>query len=330
MKKILFLLSAFVFVTAFTAEAQGKEISCKKALSLGYTCNITKNADGTTNKEVCKTIRGIVSDPSDKKLCTNTLFNKNGVKQSQTVCDSTDSTGKCRVKRERFYNANGQLVSDRSCSSAYRGTNQEGSYTAGVEYAYKGKDLVSLKSCKQYDAAGKCSGYDSSFAKTFDDKHKVLKTRKCLLYSSKEDCRNPSGSENVYDDKGKLLYSKKCYVYEGDKCRSYGPSIFYTYDEKNNIISERDCQKYDENNVCTQYRSSGFEYTYDNRNNRVTAVRCSYNKEGKCRSTGGLTEFIYDEDNVLIAEKFCRDNNLNADTGKCDKYDTSYYNALFL
>ena len=328
--KTMCLFGVFVFVLAFPVSAQNKAVSCKKALSLGYTCEITDNADGTKTREVCKEIKGITSSPSNKKVCTNTVF-KEGVKQTQTICDSTDATGKCKIQRERFYNGKGLLVSDRGCSSAYQGTNKQGSYTVGVEYSYRGKDLVSLKLCKQYDAEGKCVAYDRGIDKTYDNKHKLVKTRKCLFYGPKGECRNPSGEENIYNDKGQLIYSKRCYVYEeGDKCRSYGPGIDYKYDKKNNIIAERDCQTYNENNVCTQYRNSGFEYTYDDRNNRVAAIKCSYDKEGKCKSFGGLSEFIYDEDNVLITEKFCRSNNLDADTGKCSKYDSSYYNALFL
>lgn len=361
-KKAVLLISALVFTLTVSANAQNKQASCKKALSLGYTCNITQNADGTTNKEVCKEIKGIVSDPSNKKVCANTVF-KNGVKQTQTICDSTDATGKCRIKRERFFNANGLLVSDRGCSSAYQGTNKENSYTSGIEYSYKGKDLVALKVCKQYDSTGKCAAYDRGKEMAYNANHKVTKNTQCLSYGPKGECRNPSGEENTYNDKGLLVSSKKCYAYEADgKCRNYGQfeeykydakgnkissrvcskyddknvceryqnsGFEYKYDAQNNMIAERKCSIYDENNVCQRYGNSGYEYTYDGKHNKVTSAKCFYGKDAKCDATD-VTEFIYDDDGVLITEKYCRGNNFDSATGKCAKYDSSYYNALFL
>jgi len=359
--KAVLMVSAFVFALTVSANAQSKA-DCKKALSLGYTCNITQNADGTTNKEVCKEIKGIVSDPSNKKVCVNTVFKK-GVKQTQTICDSTDATGKCRIKRERFFNAEGLLVSDRACSSSYGMPNTQNKYNSGVEYFYKGKDLVVLKTCKQYDGNGKCTAYDMGREKTYNANHKVTKNTTCLSYGPKGECRNASATENTYNDKGLLVSSKKCHAYEADgKCRNYGQfeeykydakgnkissrgcskyddknvceryqnsGFEYKYDAQNNMIAEKKCSRYDENNVCQRYDNSGYEYTYDGKHNKLTSAKCFYGTAGKCDASS-VTEFIYDDDGVLITEKYCRANNIDAATGKCAKYDSSYYNALFL
>ena len=337
--------------------------NCDKASTLGYTCSMVDNGDGTKTKMTCN-IDG---------LCSIGEYNEDGMYKRSTCLK--DANGVCQVKKERFYDENGNMTSFRSCSYFNTTTGKCSSYGNWWQDNYdaiydKDGNKIAELFCNGVNAStGKCTSYyTEANVYTYDENGNVTSKQRCNdINTTTGECSsyytNLAGANYfyTYDENGNRLTNMGCVVDSAGKCTLYDAqnSFNYTYDSNGNMTSQVRCKTINTTTgVCTSYSNERTEYSYDNQGNLVSSITCtdvnsgtgqcnSYpsnnsvytyddggiqtiysctqqDGDGNCTSYNGYNYTVYDEDgNKLWYGNFC---DRYSDRISCIQLGCSYYN----
>ena len=247
--------------------------NCDKALSMGYTCSITQNEDGSTTKQVCHA-RGV---------CSIYNYNEDG-SYKRTTCQLNNSNV-CVSKVEFFYDENGNLLARRQCNNA-DANGKCTAYGRGNEYVYdENGNMISQRECYQANVTtNKCTSYASGGSDyIYDANGNKIASRGCASVNvTTGACTYTSyGTYNyTYDANGNMTSERhcasvdeatgKCTVYKDDT----SSNLDYTYDANGNMIYQRTCATVNaDTGVCTGYSTTAgprgtFEYYYDANGNK--------------------------------------------------------------
>ena len=307
--------------------------NCDKAFAMGATCEITENEDGTKTKLVC----------SARGICSRYDYNEDG-SYKRTTC-LLNANNLCVGKMEHNYDANGNKISQRTCSFTDSTTGLCKRYSSGYDYTYdENGNRLSQRYCKTISATtGECTAYNTTYNYdyTYDANGNRLSQRSCRTFDETGACTEYSTSYNydyTYDANGNQLSERNCNAIDvsSKKCTSYNTmsnNYDYTYDSNGNQTSKRECKTINnDTGVCTEYKSD-YRYGYDENGNKISDRACKTRDTNtdQCTeySTGTANkDYIYDTNGNLIAESSC--SGVNVSTGKCTGYYGNYsYNYTY-
>ena len=304
--------------------------TCNKAESMGYTCNISKNAQGQTLKQICQEMNGT-------NICRTKTYNEDG---SYTIVTcQADSNGVCTYGRIATYDAKGNQLSRRTCTS-YDSSGNCTEYNSYDSYNYTydaNGNMLTQVSCTSFDSNGGCTSYggSNSYSYVYDENGRLQMKRNCSRISSAGACLGSGDQAFIYtyDTNGNLLTQRSCIKSGSDttpSCSNYrsGGNNDYTYDGNGNMLILRTCSQLNRSTGgCTTYGTT-YNYTYDTNGNLLTQRNCKYaNSIGQCtmydqaRSSAENYDYVYDDEGKLIAVQSCYGSNIDTSTGVCSAYN---------
>ena len=295
--------------------------ACTRNTTIGYTCAGTYNQDGTYTEKVCSTTSG------GQQFCASANYNSEGNRTKQVTCD-VSVTDKCVSKREKTYDENGNILSERTCTN----NNADGSCSSysneGLDKIYDTNgNLIKSLTCKTVDSSGNCTAYRLGYTYSYDVNGNKLTERHCSAVDSSGNCTEYSaygGNVNyTYDTNGNVITKRPCSAVDSSgNCTAYAiNSYLYTYDANGNKLTERICSSVDSSGNCTAYGSWGnYDYTYDANGNQLTQRNCSSvdSSSGNCTAYSTTYNFAYDANGNKLTVRECSSVD---SSGNCTSYN---------
>ena len=304
---------------------------CDQAEVMGYTCSVTTNEAGEQVKEICTTV-------GSDNICRTKTYNEDGSYTSVTC--KVNNNGVCTTQwRSATYDANGNQLTQRTCSSVDSNGNCTAYDNSGTNYTYDANgNLLAERKCYWINnSTGDCTSYQGSgnYDYTYDENGNKLTQRFCSGVNSNGICTTygSSGSYDylTHDANGNPLTGRRCDSFDSDwNCTAYSTGINYSYDANGNMLTERYCSNVNvnSNGSCNVYASNGVDYTYDANGNMLSQRVCGSvdTSTGKCRgysnsSTGGNSYYTYDENGHMLTKRICSKMSYSGD---CTQYINAY------
>ena len=265
--------------------------TCDTAEEMGYTCSITANTAGEQVKKICQ-----------NGICRTKTYNEDGSYTSVTCTVSSD--GVCTSNwKSVTYDANGNKLTQRQCSSV--------------------------------DSSGNCTAYataSTNYNYTYDANGNMLSQRQCYRVDSNGNCENYLMNYNydyTYDENGNRLTQRGCNVNVDNNgiCTAYSAnySYDYMYDANGNMVAQRFCCGSVDISTgnCASYSNYGYSYTYDANGNRLTERYCPMDSSGNCTTyqSSNSHDYTYDANGNMLSQRVCA--TVDSSTGDCTAYASS-------
>lgn len=305
--------------------ADDNTLSCDKATAMGYSCNVSTNEDGQTEKQICTQIGGI-------NICRTNTYNEDGSYTSLTCSATSENICDSSYWRTVAYDKDGKVLHEWDCLGM---STNDGVCHARNRYDYdydNAGNKLTQKYCAYEQEDGSCAAYTWRYDWTYDGEGNQL-TKKYCSTATDGSCTPNTSTEHYtlsYDTDGNVTSKRHCLAVEQDgSCSHYNTGGYdYTYNSDGKMTSEWYCSTVGSDGSCTTHSNTRTEYTYDGNGKVLSQRTCNaIENDGSCSGYSWASYYSYDDNGKQIASQYCGSENIDSSTGTCNSYE--YASVMF-
>ena len=310
----------------FAPGTDDNTLSCDKATAMGYSCNVSTNEAGQTEKQICTEIGGI-------NICRTNTYNEDGSYTSLTCSATSENICNSSYWRTVEYDKDGKVLHEWDCLGM---STNDGVCHARNRYDYDYDDAgnkLTQKYCQYELADGSCNAYTWRYDWTYDGEGNTTSQKYCSTVTDGSCSPNTSTEHYTlsYDTDGNVISKRHCLAVEPDgSCSQYNNfgGYDYTYNSDGKMATSWYCSAVGSDGSCTTHSNIRTEYTYDGNGNVLSQRTCNaIENDGSCSGYSSAHYFSYDDNGKQIASQYCGSENIDSSTGTCNSYE--YASVMF-